>query len=371
MSHFSVLVIGPDPEGQLAPYHEFECTGRVDEYVKSVDQLEEARTAYAKATSTFYRGPDGALVDAYDDRFYREPTPEETAKIGPMMGTGCGHGLSWHSKDWGDGLGYRGKINFLPEGWVEAEVPRRETETFAQYVEDYYGRKRVPAVHEPDLHGEHKYGWYRTDAAGEVIELVDRTNPNAQWDWYEVGGRWTGFFTLKPGAPGKTGRPGLMTAPAEPGTADVTLKGGVDFEAMRDKAGDRVGRLWDRVRAIAPDPWETWESVRARLTEIKAARAFYHDQPGVKALRESKDPELLWDLDELVQPREACVAAARDAAVVPYALVRDGVWIAKGKVGWWGCSDDQVDQAAWNRQVNEALDALPDDTLLTIVDCHI
>lgn len=26
MSHFTVLVIGDDPELQLAPYHEYECT---------------------------------------------------------------------------------------------------------------------------------------------------------------------------------------------------------------------------------------------------------------------------------------------------------------------------------------------------------
>ena len=26
MSHFLVLVIGDNPEKQLAPYHEFECT---------------------------------------------------------------------------------------------------------------------------------------------------------------------------------------------------------------------------------------------------------------------------------------------------------------------------------------------------------
>jgi hypothetical protein len=27
MSHFSVMVIGENVEEQLAPYHEFECTG--------------------------------------------------------------------------------------------------------------------------------------------------------------------------------------------------------------------------------------------------------------------------------------------------------------------------------------------------------
>jgi len=29
-------------------------------------------------------------------------------------------------------------------------------------------------------------------------------NPNAKWDWYLVGGRWTGFFKLKKGKKGKS-----------------------------------------------------------------------------------------------------------------------------------------------------------------------
>ena len=31
MSHYTVLVIGDDPEKQLAPFHEFGCTGIDDE----------------------------------------------------------------------------------------------------------------------------------------------------------------------------------------------------------------------------------------------------------------------------------------------------------------------------------------------------
>lgn len=37
MSHFSVLVIGNNPDEQLAPFHEFESTGVDDQYVKDID----------------------------------------------------------------------------------------------------------------------------------------------------------------------------------------------------------------------------------------------------------------------------------------------------------------------------------------------
>jgi hypothetical protein len=32
---------------------------------------------------------------------------------------------------------------------------------------------------------------------------------------------------------------------------------------------------------------------------------------------------------------------------------------------------DEIDQAEWNRKYSELLDSLSDDTVLTIVDCHI
>lgn len=43
MSHFSVLVIGPNFEAQLQPFHEVECTGIFDQYVVDVDVTEETR----------------------------------------------------------------------------------------------------------------------------------------------------------------------------------------------------------------------------------------------------------------------------------------------------------------------------------------
>lgn len=43
MSHFAVLVIGENPEEQLAPYHEFESTGNDDKYVQDVDMTEEVQ----------------------------------------------------------------------------------------------------------------------------------------------------------------------------------------------------------------------------------------------------------------------------------------------------------------------------------------
>ena len=46
MSHFTVLVVGEDADKQLAPYHEFECTGVDDQYILDIDITDEARSAH-------------------------------------------------------------------------------------------------------------------------------------------------------------------------------------------------------------------------------------------------------------------------------------------------------------------------------------
>lgn len=405
MSHFTVLVIGDNFEKQLAPYHEFECTGQDDEYVQEIDKTEEAREGFEKDTERMYRSPAGELVDAYDVQFYRDPTPEETKKIGILAGTGAGHGLAWDSRDWGDGQGYRTKVHFLPEGWEEVRVSSSETQTFAEWCKDYYGWETVEHEEQPDLGKTHKYGYVQLDENGEVVKCIDRTNPNAKWDWYLVGGRWTGFFPLKSGATGEKGEPGLMTDPAKPGTADAVRKGDVDFERARAEAEAKGRERFAKWRPIFekhgkpelswsatiqkideeiaeleakgiaeekvphPDPDEGRELYRSGLVR-HTWRQRYNEQPAIAAAR---DELSMWGcpVDEYGYDEDTYAQDCRNNALVPYALVKDGKWYGKGEMGWWGMSSDDKDEAEWAEEVSRLYDDLPPDTMLTLVDCHI
>lgn len=304
MSHFTVLVIGEDYETQLAPYHEFECTGLVDEYVQTIDETEEYRARWESDTKTMARLPGGS---------------------------------------------------------------------FAKYVRDETGRPALRTGAPPDLHGEHKYGWVEVDADGEVVAVVDRTNPNAHWDWYAVGGRWTGYFPLKSGTRGEVGRPGLMTPPARRGYADQCRWGDVDFARARQEEADKAYERWADWQQVldthgAP---EAWASVLERMgeEEIDAARLFWRSQPAVRAMQEKRYytcPIAAFGLD-----RGAYVQRATARALVPFAIVKDGQWHEKGSMGWFGVVLDEKDQADWNEQVAALLTDLPPDTVVTLVDCHI
>lgn len=373
MSHFTCIVIGPDHEAQLQPYHEYECTGTDDQYVTDVDETEEVREEYESSTATMARNDaTGETVDAYDDRFYRPFTAKERAEIRPS-GSGCGGGLSWASKDWGDGRGYEARVHEIHAGWTRVEVPRKETMTFAEFIE-YWSERPVLRPGESRTE-EHKYGFVEIDEKGEVIRVVDRTNQNAQWDWYQIGGRWTGFFPLKKDAVGVTGRPGLMTDRASPRTADQCTKGSIDFERARreaEVAANKEFDLWEECFTghPRPEPWSTFiDRVDAGTLDIDEARLLYHAQPAVAAWQKHDRYECR--IEVLGFDRAAYVQRQRNAALVPHAIVKDGKWHESGSMGWWGMVSNKKDPAEWNAEVSKMYDDLADDTLLTLVDCHI
>lgn len=300
MSHFTVMVIGGDVEKQLAPFHEFECTGTDDEHVQDVDVTAELLEQIAGGESL-----DEALI--YHD--------------------------------------LNGRIVSS-----EAEIDKSE---------------------------QHKYG-YAVVTDGQLVKAVNRTNPNKKWDGWVVGGRWSGLLKLKEGADGELGRPGLFGACVyrRPGRADHAEKGAIDIEGMRSDAAGRAAAEWDaaadrcRTAGTEPASWESWKSVRGRFESVDEARAFYHDQPSLAA---SKDPEMspFYNYDDHLVGRDQFVKAASNRAIAVYAVLKDGQWFEQGDMGWFGCSDDKLTADQWAEKVNELFDSLPDDTLITIVDCHI
>ena len=103
-----------------------------------------------------------------------------------------------------------------------------------------------------------------------------------------------------------------------------------------------------------------------------AARNEYHNQEGRKLLWQIKDDNnIRWSEDTVLIDRETFVKNARDNAVTTFAVIKDGEWIERGNMGWFGIVSNEGDRDEWNARVSEMIDELDDDTLITIVDCHI
>lgn len=318
MSHFTVLVVGDNIEGQLEPYSENrEVEPYLDEHdgsdtlAQALEWLLKEYTEEEKASMGTDRR-DKAMRERYADRKVTDLTDDEKLEL-----------LGWYS-------GGTWKI--------EGGVPVRYT-TY---------------------------------------------NPDSKWDWYQIGGRWRGFFKLKPTANG------LLTAPHwgeslngetpedKTGWADQARKGDIDFDGMRQDAEDKARQSWAEFIAathgIQP-PSGGWKEALDRhgVANIDAARAEYNGHPWVQATRKiafMEDPYVLYRQAD-ADPEAAYIARAKATAVQTYAMVHEGQWIAKGEMGWFGMSDDAMDAPDFAVKQWELIESLPDDTLLTLIDCHI
>jgi hypothetical protein len=354
MSHFTVLVLGDDPEKQLAPYHEFECTG-TDEFIQDIDITEERRAEYEADTCERLKAPDGSLHSFFDNDGNWRP---EFSKADPDAAA------------WDKGR----RREYIPHGYTKVTVSTKDVESFANYIEGYSGQRTVSFGEQPDLDGEHKYGYVLLDAEGNVTKAIDRTNPNKKWDCYQLGGRWTGFFTLKPGSRGKPGKPGLMTEEAPAGKADAARWSDIDFTAMRDEAERKARVRYKKFFTLLGDnpvP-QTFEAMRkAHPDSIDNARTAFWAQSGIETVK--KDDEFSWDLDpaEFSVSEDQHAEKARERALSTFALVKDGQWFEKGSMGWWGCVANEKEQDQWNREFSKFLDSVNSNTLLSVYDCHI
>ena len=71
-----------------------------------------------------------------------------------------------------------------------------------QRMLDYYERQGETFQSFDDCYKEHGKDWnwnrYRKDVDG-IWKEYSTYNPNAEWDWYEIGGRWAGKIRVKEG----------------------------------------------------------------------------------------------------------------------------------------------------------------------------
>lgn len=385
MSHFSVLVVTderPDHDALariLQPWHEFECTGTDDEFVQEIDKTEEAREIFETETTKRLRGPKGGLHMPYDDQFYRDPTDEEAKKIGPFAGTGWSNGLSYTSKDWGDGKGYRAKVRYVPDGYEEVELPLRDVESFADWVKSYYG---FEATRDPAKR-KGKYGYVHVDIDGRVIRAVDRTNPNARWDWWVLGGRYSGRLRPKKGREesAQTGKRSWTNEAETIVGVDSCQICDLDLEAMQaQRSGERRNWIDEIVTKSELSRGDVDRAIKAKaafhaewltLAEPRPRGAEYTEWMKAKGeLGEvcAKASAAVWELPDVgALTVEEWIHAA--PAITSFAVVKDGQWYEEGKMGWWAVVHDE--KPDWDQKFIELFASLRPDQYVSVVDCHI
>jgi len=72
-----------------------------------------------------------------------------------------------------------------------------------------------------------------------------RYNPNSKWDYYEIGGRWCGYFKLKEGKTGIIGESGMGNNKPK-NNADIALKGDIYGEIKPTFAVVKNGKWYEK-----------------------------------------------------------------------------------------------------------------------------
>jgi len=298
MSHFTVMIIGDNPEALLEPYNE---NTQVEEYEVGGVSEDEMKSF---------------------SEFYTKENPDDK------------------------GLSFK--------------------ELYEKYGKDWNGGT-----------------WKEVDGAWVEYSTY---NPMSKWDWYQLGGRWNGYFKLKNGTSGERGSSFMVPSDDDENYADSCLKGDIDIEGMRKEAEDKALEAYDAVHEALSGidlsehlPWEHYLKLRddGSIT-IEEARELYHDQPATKAFSKFGMSEegreyigFFSKLEDFLISREDYAKQARDSAIASFAVLTEDGWFERGSMGWWGMVADEKDQDRWNKEFAKLFFFFFDDTQINLVDCHI
>jgi len=198
--------------------------------------------------------------------------------------------------------------------------------------------------------------WYDPEDIGENGEVYSTRNPNSKWDWYEVGGRWAGTIAVKDGV--EIDMPNFSwgwdadsreKVIAEGTKTDSAYVRDIDFSKMHRTEEDykEALRYWELiVEGVKP---------KNKVEEEQIKFTWYKPEYYIERYKNKET-----------------FAKCRSSFSM-WAVVKDGEWYEKGKMGFWAMSDETHDEAVdWEMNFfDRFLKDLPEDTLITVVDCHI
>lgn len=254
----------------------------------------------------------------------------------------------------------------LEEMKTEYEEHKDSYTNFDQFAKEWYGYEK------------NEQGVY-----GRV------TNPNAKWDWWSVGGRWTGLLQFKNHPDHlRNGSPGLMTdSNTDPMRGDFGLVSEIDWAGMRQEQFDK-----------AIERYHTYHKVKAEISQVEIPVTLleklagdYHADNEVGKNIQGRFPALgdfarnrildreLWnhhihidswfDHDRINLP-ESEYRRLNHAKALTFAFIDlEGRWNQRGEMGWFTIVTDR--QPDYEAVFWRFIESLPDDQMIYVVDCHI
>lgn len=240
-----------------------------------------------------------------------------------------------------------------------------EGKPFVEFVEDDYQYETYNTIEDAE-NGNSKYGFILKNGDGSY-NIYRNTNPNKKWDWWVVGGRWSNMLLGKDGKKHDQLRKGDIDIETMSNTQiEKDLK---DYRLFHTEAKEYLGESYNQIISS----FQKWKDVIA-TNDPKEARDFYHDQPlmSVKDHLHSKYPTDGWrwcSIEDYLRTEEQVIADAAAQSKKFFAYLIDDKWYERGEMGWFACVSNEDED--WNKNAIKLFDDIPDDTVVTVVDCHI
>ena len=198
-------------------------------------------------------------------------------------------------------------------------------------------------------------------------------NPKSQWDWYSIGGRWTGLFDpkYKP----EEDPQNMEVCDLCKGTGDRS--GWVIYHKEATGAVVDIPALLGELR-MTKRPWRERDLRRAGITRGFADAQAEHcngcngcNGKGIRTSFPTQWAEFKGDVMPVDAVNKLVQAGIKE--VFPYAVITpDGEWHQRGKMGWFGMSSDEMTKEQWHEEVKKIFRKHAEgDYLAVVVDCHI
>jgi len=188
-------------------------------------------------------------------------------------------------------------------------------EFFGDECEEYFDHRKDPETG--------KYGYWE--------------NPNAKWDWYSIGGRWSGLIPVH-------------ASYSENCVADYCPVKFLNIEKLNKDTEIAIEKFWLSYEMKGED-------INWQLTDILTQMGLMDSNGNVK----------YFSKQDIYDNHRGHFEFGT------FAVLDDSGWKEQGKMGWFGISSDTADDRRnWSKSYMEnfILNENPETTLV-VVDCHI
>ena len=265
MSHATVMVIGENPEVQLAPFDE-------KLHVIYHDTTKEYKKEYKTATCPeFFCSSNSSWGYQITKELFDFIKSHKAGAITTYILKEQPMAYLTAGKKYRGYYCLEGNQHKRCEGdaWFEVEEIIQTTHPDNNIcfkgtvqIRVIAAPKTIPLKDKYPDYNDYLNHWHRVD---NPLQQGYWTNPNSKWDWYTLGGRWSGMIKLKKGKMGKQGNAGVFDNQVG---IDQAKKGDIaNFKELIPFAVLKDGKWYERGQFVVSKEKDEWNIEVRKLVQ--------------------------------------------------------------------------------------------------------